>query len=1020
MPRKTFNYSGEWKKFVVPRGVKVLSFTVRGAGSGSRQGGYVDGSMRVRPGDVLWITAGQAGDLRYGSGNRKGGEKTWGGGGAGGDGRGTGEGGNGGGGASAVRVRTKNGWKYKIVAGGAGGTGGGDNDNALGGRGGDKTGEIGRSGCANRDPSTQECLDPPEVSEAATGGTQTQGGKGGTSAMGTAYYGARAENSQYGRAGRGSSGPAAEPNVHGGGGGGGGWRAGGGGAAGRIGYSPSTGGGGGSNFTGGLYNHTSTQGGGGTGHGQVIISWVDPNTANQPPVPPDDIKIDGKPISAGLATKATRSVTLTGTPDDPDQKQGVRLYVRVSNKKNFSKARKFKGTYDEQNKRDSVRITGLSQETLYYVRIHTQDNHGRISRNYRSTSFWTNRAPSYANLISPPENAQFTNLLNITFIWNHVDPDPSDGPTGFKLRYRTAKTPNYPAGPWVVKEMTGTSFEQWTMAAGTFLGNTLYEWQVKTRDQQGLWGNDWSDSRSFYVTAETTSPYLKEPGRDEAIVAAEDNLFEWQYRHPIKGVSQDRADIRYRAVGAEGMGVDGDADAPWTVLTGDSVTPGSEHHWLIPADTFEPGIKYEWQARTYADGDALPSDWSSSKKFWAITDASSDSELIDSGEPQRPLGIGNNRVFVYDRKGKVMRGELTPLVTVRWGRKRDDISHCNIFMDEWDKETRQFLGTLRTWRHELVVFRDGVRVWEGPITRISGSRTNLEIEAWDVMAYIYRRIMRQGYNDSFRIINGQQVGMRTVVDRAARIIKNCLAYDDPNLLAHLTPIDYYDDARQTRVVLDYTKTAWEEIDDLAAHAGLDYTVVGRRIVLWDTHRPIGRLPEMRDGDFSDSPIVTEYGMSAANHFGVTNGAGVWGAWDEDKSDHSETGYIEQLASAYGESEAPVADAGELTRKDREKLEENLTEQAHRNIEGRWPPPLVVRIPDNSTLSPDLNLGINQLVPGVWIPLRASNTVREVAQWQKLDSIDVEQTAQGERITAVLSPAPNSGEDPDSGVETVTE
>ena len=1006
MPKKTFNYSGEWKRFNVPNGVKIITITAKGAGSGSREGGYVTGNMKVDAKEDLWIMVGKAGDVRHGSGDRQGGSTVFGGGGAGGDGKGSGEGGNGGGGASAIRYKTRSG-RIRVVAGGAGGTSGGG---GTGGQGGDKTGQIGMFYTGE-----------PEVSEASTGGTQTQGGKGGTSSIGTGYYGDRGENDTLGRGGKGSNGPNSDYNINGGGGGGGGYYPGGGGAAGRIGYSPATGGGGGSNFTGGLYNHTSTQGGGGTGDGQVVISWVDPNAPNQPPIPPSDIKIDGKNISNGLATKATHSVTLTGTPDDPDQQQGVRLYVRVSKKKEFSHYKTFKGTYDEQNHRDSVKITELSQDTLYYVRIYTQDNHGKISRNYRATNFWTNRSPSPTSLVSPPENAQFTNLLNITFTWNHQDPDPGDGPTGFKLRWRTAKTPNYQPGNWKEVEQTGTSFEEWTLPGAYFLGNTLYEWQVKTRDQQERWGQEWSDSRSFYVTAETTAPYLLDPSKGEAVVAAEDNKFEWQYRHPIKGISQDRADLRYRAVGAEGMGTEGEDDATWTTLTGDEVTPGSEHHWIIPADTFEPGIKYEWEARTYAEGDDLPSDWSSSKDFWAVSSLSSDSELIATGEPQPPLGIGNNRVFVYDRKGKVLRGELTPLTTVRWGRKRDDISHCNIFLNEWDKDMRLFLGSLRTWRHELVVFRDGVRVWEGPITRISGDHNSLEIEAWDVMAYVYRRIMRQGYNDSYRIINGQQVGMRTVVDRASRIIKNCLAYDDPNILEYLTPLDNYDDAKQSRVVLDYTKTAWEEIDDLAAHAGLDYCTVGRRIVLWDTHRPVGRLPEMRDGDFSDSPIVTEYGMSAANFFGVTNNSGVWGSWEEDKSDdHSETGWIEQLASAYGESEAPAHEARELTRKDRDKLEDNLTEQAHRNIEGRWPPPLVVRIPDNSSLSPDLNIGINQIIPGVWIPLRATNTVREVSQWQKLDSMDVEQTATGERISVVMSPAPNSGEDPDSGVETVQE
>jgi hypothetical protein len=311
-------------------------------------------------------------------------------------------------------------------------------------------------------------------------------------------------------------------------------------------------------------------------------------------------------------------------------------------------------------------------------------------------------------------------------------------------------------------------------------------------------------------------------------------------------------------------------------------------------------------------------------------------------------------------------------------------------------------------------------VWEGPITRISGTHDALEIEAQDVMVYVYRRILRQGYNDAYRIINGQQVGMKTVVQRATRIIMNCLAYDDPNVLGYLTPVENSEDAKNSRVVNDFTTTAWEEIDNLAAQAGLDYTVVGRRIVLWDTHRPIGRLPEMRDGDFSDSPIVTEYGMSASNFFGVTNNDDVFGYATEvspGDDDAGPTGWLEQLASAYGQSEAD-ATSRELTRADKEQLKITLGEQAQRNLKGRWPPPLVVRIPDNSTLSADLNIGINQIVPGVWIPLRATDTVRKVSQWQKLDSMEVSEDSQGERISVVMSPAPNGGGDPDDDASQV--
>ena len=80
-------------------------------------------------------------------------------------------------------------------------------------------------------------------------------------------------------------------------------------------------------------------------------------------------------------------------------------------------------------------------------------------------------------------------------------------------------------------------------------------------------------------------------------------------------------------------------------------------------------------------------------------------------------------------------------------------------------------------------------------------------------------------------------------------------------------------------------------------------------------------------------------------------------------------------------------------------------QADRNIRGRWPTPVVVRVPDNSTLNPEVNLSIQHLIPGVWIPLRATQTVRAVAQWQKLDEVNVVVEGDNEQVQVVMSPAP---------------
>ena len=84
-------------------------------------------------------------------------------------------------------------------------------------------------------------------------------------------------------------------------------------------------------------------------------------------------------------------------------------------------------------------------------------------------------------------------------------------------------------------------------------------------------------------------------------------------------------------------------------------------------------------------------------------------------------------------------------------------------------------------------------------------------------------------------------------------------------------------------VPDWAKTAWDEIDDMAANAGLDYSVTGRRIILNDTHRPVGRLPEFRSTYFASPPKISEYGMLLADVYGVTNGTGLWGAWIGDEN-----------------------------------------------------------------------------------------------------------------------------------------
>jgi len=77
-----------------------------------------------------------------------------------------------------------------------------------------------------------------------------------------------------------------------------------------------------------------------------------------------------------------------------------------------------------------------------------------------------------------------------------------------------------------------------------------------------------------------------------------------------------------------------------------------------------------------------------------------------------------------------------------------------------------------------------------------------------------------------------------------------------------------------------------------------------------------------------------------------------------------------------------------------------------NLVGKNPPPTRVRLPENTLLNPNGVLNMQDLVPGVHMPLRASLFSIDLIQMQKLNTVHVTETGEdGEKITISLGPAP---------------
>jgi hypothetical protein len=291
-------------------------------------------------------------------------------------------------------------------------------------------------------------------------------------------------------------------------------------------------------------------------------------------------------------------------------------------------------------------------------------------------------------------------------------------------------------------------------------------------------------------------------------------------------------------------------------------------------------------------------------------------------------------------------------------------------------------------------------VWEGPITLLTFESDKVTIDAKDAMGgYAYRRIIKQAMNDfgSTSLTAGT-----TVVDRARRVLQNVFAPDDPNVLAYLQVLSRDDDAKQYRSLPAYSRTAFEEIDDMAANAGLDYTVVGRSILLWGTKHRIGTLPEFKDEDLGASPVVSEYGMSFANRYAVSDGNGVYGeATRLTDGQDPVYGLVEMLSSTWATDSEN--ESGTYTQEGLATTIASFKEFSERSIADRNPPPEIVRIPDNTTLNPDTVISIQNLVPGVALPLRSTSTLRKVTATQKLDSVKVVEENGVETVSITLSP-----------------
>lgn len=336
-------------------------------------------------------------------------------------------------------------------------------------------------------------------------------------------------------------------------------------------------------------------------------------------------------------------------------------------------------------------------------------------------------------------------------------------------------------------------------------------------------------------------------------------------------------------------------------------------------------------------------------------------------------------VLVTNRCGKATVANLGNFERLTWGRVLDDVSQASVTMPG---NCCEELANVRSWANELHIIRDGEEVWAGPIVTQPNCRSGVTFVAWDVSGWLDRRVIRARtcFDPDCGGVATDGPGI------AERLVTAGFAPDDPCVLPLLTTIR--GGPTQERDYLAASNYVMPALKDLAKGA-LDFTTVGRRIILMPEGYLLGRTALLSCESFGGDVCTTEDGLGLAT-----------AAWVQGKLADNVTTVVGSSGGVdpfYGLVEV-------LQQDDTVRTVQAANRQAAGIVNARNPAPVLVQAPSGSALDPEAPVCISQLVPGVEVPVMMDCTCRQVAQSMRLTKLDVTVDASGELVSPLLIPS----------------
>lgn len=241
------------------------------------------------------------------------------------------------------------------------------------------------------------------------------------------------------------------------------------------------------------------------------------------------------------------------------------------------------------------------------------------------------------------------------------------------------------------------------------------------------------------------------------------------------------------------------------------------------------------------------------------------------------LDCGIYDVFIFTRGLGQIVGRI-PFNQLNWTRVLDDTSSAEVTVDGVSNAGTmahccQLLGSIEPWEHEIGIYRNGLRVWSGPVVHVSYPSEQVVIDALDLSAWLAVRYLH--YNHNFVAPNADlATNWLALVDDAMSV------EDSAGLFAHVQALTGVQGERL--YTQDMGTLAADAISELA-RTGLDWYCVDRRMVggpvavqppAYPDAQP---LPTLIDESFRDAPQVDRDGNLMGNSWFVGgSGAGPGG------------------------------------------------------------------------------------------------------------------------------------------------